>query len=380
MSSSTAVNISGSLNVAGALTALTPTPDDNSTAAATTAWVTAKNYLTSNGVAAVAPVQTVAGRNGAVILTVSDISGGAPLLSPTFTGSPSGPTPPSTDNSTRFATTAWVGEQNYVSTAAAGSLAPVQSVAGRTGAVTLAIGDVQGAAPLASPALTGTPTAPTPATSDSSSNLATTAFVTSQGFVTQVASIAALRSVPYAGLRSGATNLVDAYNTVGDNGGGIFVWSPAATAADNSGSVVNATGNSGAGRWIRQLQGNRLTPQMFGAKGDGSTDDSAAFNAALSAGSIYVPPAIYVVANVIVPNGALIEGDVGLGYSGDIASGTPTSIQQLTPVRPILLAKAGSTGCILNVYGNIDSIIKGVFLDGGANTPTCDGISSGSTR
>lgn len=35
------------------------------------------------------------------------VDGKANIDSPTFTGTPSGPTPPSSDNSTRFATTAW---------------------------------------------------------------------------------------------------------------------------------------------------------------------------------------------------------------------------------------------------------------------------------
>jgi hypothetical protein len=62
--------------------------------------------------------------------------------------------------------------------------APVTSVAGRTGAITLAVADVSGAAPLASPTFTGTPTLPTGtiATTQSPGNnttaLATTAFVT----------------------------------------------------------------------------------------------------------------------------------------------------------------------------------------------------------
>lgn len=53
----------------------------------------------------------------------------------------------------------------------------VTSVAARTGDVLLTIADVSGAAPLASPALTGTPTAPTIPPGDSSTSLATTAFV-----------------------------------------------------------------------------------------------------------------------------------------------------------------------------------------------------------
>jgi hypothetical protein len=58
----------------------------------------------------------------------------------------------------------------------------VHSVAGRTGAVTLAVADVSGAAPLASPALTGTPTAPTVSLGDNSTSIATTAWVKGQGY------------------------------------------------------------------------------------------------------------------------------------------------------------------------------------------------------
>lgn len=53
----------------------------------------------------------------------------------------------------------------------------VYSVAGRTGVITLAVSDVSGAAPLASPIFTGTPTAPTPITTDNSTAIATTAYV-----------------------------------------------------------------------------------------------------------------------------------------------------------------------------------------------------------
>lgn len=60
----------------------------------------------------------------------------------------------------------------------------VVSVAGKTGAVTLAYTDITGAAPLASPTFTGTPAAPTPSTGDSSTFLATTAFVKAQNYLT----------------------------------------------------------------------------------------------------------------------------------------------------------------------------------------------------
>jgi hypothetical protein len=58
----------------------------------------------------------------------------------------------------------------------------VISVAGRGGAVTLSVSDISGAAPLASPAFTGTPTSTTPTTSDNSTNIATTAFIKNQNY------------------------------------------------------------------------------------------------------------------------------------------------------------------------------------------------------
>lgn len=78
----------------------------------------------------------------------------AKLNSPSFTGSPRSTTPSSSDNSTRIATTAFV-----------------QSVAGGS--------DTSGLAPLDSPEFTGSPTAPTPSSSSNSTRIATTEFVQS---------------------------------------------------------------------------------------------------------------------------------------------------------------------------------------------------------
>lgn len=71
----------------------------------------------------------------------------ANLASPAFTGNPTAPTPPTSDNDTSIATTAFV-----------------KSV-------------VVDYAPVSSPAFTGNPTAPTPLTSDNDTSIATTAFV-----------------------------------------------------------------------------------------------------------------------------------------------------------------------------------------------------------
>ena len=57
---------------------------------------------------------SVAGRTGNIVLSVSDISGAAPLNSPTFTGTVEAPTPQSNDNSTAVATTSYVKNQGYI--------------------------------------------------------------------------------------------------------------------------------------------------------------------------------------------------------------------------------------------------------------------------
>ncbi|AVH85346.1 hypothetical protein RsoM2USA_418 [Ralstonia phage RsoM2USA] len=123
-----------------------------------------------------ANLRTVAGvtpTGGDITLAVGNISGAAPLNSPTFTGTPAAPTPATNDNSTRIATTAFVVN-------ALGSIG-VTSFNSRMGAVTLQASDVTGVggALTASPTFTGTPAAPTPATSDNSTRIATTAFVQS---------------------------------------------------------------------------------------------------------------------------------------------------------------------------------------------------------
>ena len=75
--------------------------------------------------------------------------------------------------------------------AAAIAGAPVQSVAGRTGGITLSVSDVSGAAPAASPALTGVPTAPTASPGTSTTQVATTAFAGNAASAAQSAAIAA---------------------------------------------------------------------------------------------------------------------------------------------------------------------------------------------
>lgn len=70
-------------------------------------------------------VTSVAGRLGAVVITISDIADGAPLASPAFTGNPTAPTQTAGDNSTKLATTAYVdtGLATKLNSSAVGTIA-----------------------------------------------------------------------------------------------------------------------------------------------------------------------------------------------------------------------------------------------------------------
>jgi hypothetical protein len=127
----------------------------------------------TSGGSATAGVTTFNTRSGAVTLSLADITaaGGAPLNSPTFINANAN-TPAPGDSTTKVATTMFVSQAIAAQTL-------VSSFNGRTGAITLSTSDITtaGGAPIASPAFTGNPPGPTPGNSDSSSSLATTAFV-----------------------------------------------------------------------------------------------------------------------------------------------------------------------------------------------------------
>jgi hypothetical protein len=96
----------------------------------------------------------------------------APKTSPALLGTPTTPTPAPGTNTTQIASTA------FVTAAVVSATTGVSSINTRTGAVTLALSDIPGAAPLASPTFTGVPAMPTAAPGTNTTQGASTAFVT----------------------------------------------------------------------------------------------------------------------------------------------------------------------------------------------------------
>lgn len=173
--------------LSGVPTAPTATSGTSTDQIATCAFV-------SNAFGPLAPdVNSVFGRTGLITgqtgdYSVGQVTGAAPLASPTLTGTPSAPTAAPGTNTTQVASTAFVAD------ALASATSPVASVFGRTGAVVAqagdyAVADVTGAAPLANPTFTGDPKAPTPSLGDNDTSIATTAFVKGQGYLDSLTSL-----------------------------------------------------------------------------------------------------------------------------------------------------------------------------------------------
>lgn len=179
----------------------------------------------------------------------------APLASPALTGTPTAPTAAADTNTTQIATTAFVDGQ-------AGTATPIVDGTGAAGSSLRYSRQDHvhptdtSRAPLASPALTGTPTSPTNGTNtDNTTQIATDAFVQAAlalALTSGKISISKITSSPYTLL---ATDIL-VVNTLGVSGFPT-IQLPAASAGVRIFFVVNASGSYGVdGGGALQMQRN----------------------------------------------------------------------------------------------------------------------------
>lgn len=175
----------------GTPTAPTAAAGTNNTQIATTAFVTAvaalKASLASPAFTGTPTAPTAAaGTNNTQIATTAFVAAlaasKAELTSPAFTGTPTAPTAAQTANDTQLATTAFV--KAALSALVASSPAALDTLNELAAAINndpnfaaTMTNALAAKAPLASPALTGTPTAPTAAAASNNTQVATTAHV-----------------------------------------------------------------------------------------------------------------------------------------------------------------------------------------------------------
>lgn len=189
-----------------------------------------------------------------------------------------------------------------------------------------------------------------------------------------VASIAALKALtPSAG---DAVNVLGHY-AAGDGGGGAWYYNGASTATANGGTIVAP--NAGDGRWLRAYSG-AVNVRWFGAKGDGTTDDTAAIQAALDlvysagGGTVFFPLGQYATTAPLLLKSAASDG----GYShppviirGDgntataiVKSGTTTALSQDAAV----IVVKGSTGVRTDSWASVG--FENILIQNNSNGAT----------
>lgn len=198
-----------------------------------------------------------------------------------------------------------------------------------------------------------------------------------------VKTVADLKSIDVATLTDKPQALVAGYHAPGDGGGGQFYYDAAASGADNGGTILQPS--VGAGRWKRIYSGP-LSVRCFGATGDGVTDDTAAFAAAIaSIEDIIVPSGSYAVDSIVIDRNVRICGSgrkttkiivrsytsyqgIKCGVLSRGAAGSPslTDLAQLSGVDIDFTSdEGGQVGVLISRKLNLyDSYIHGAPGDG----------------
>jgi hypothetical protein len=134
--------------------------------------------------------------------------------------------------------------------------------------------------------------------------------------------------------------VVAGFHTPGDGGGGLFVWRSGLADKPDGGTVIGSEDATVPGRWCRVHDGP-LNVRMFGAAGDGKTDDTAAIQAAMDAAAgaeLRIPAGTWLVSRTLHFRSPAGRHSTGLKLVGDgmmattidsrVADGPLLSIEQ----------------------------------------------------
>ena len=192
----------------------------------------------------------------------------------------------------------------------------------------------------------------------------------------QVPTNAALKA-----LTTGAYSVVyrAGYSAAGDGGAAVYNWSGTACSL-NSGAGDNGSQvapNSGTGCWLLDYSRGPITPMIWGAAGNGTTNDAAAMQAAVTAmqnRTLYLGSHLYGLSAGVTSSGQIkIVGDGG--GEGIYATGCHSGFVPLTAnITVLTLNGAGSSvsGTCVNGGGVTNTSGAGIAV-GAANSVTIAG-------
>lgn len=99
--------------------------------------------------------------------------------------------------------------------------------------------------------------------------------------------------------------MLEGYYSVNDGGGGMFYWDSSDESESNDGTVIAPDGfDQKVGRYKRIYEPQHINVKWFGAKGDGSSDDTRAIQAAIDAlpaagGEVILPGGKYIITDTL---------------------------------------------------------------------------------
>ncbi len=119
------------------------------------------------------------------------------------------------------------------------------------------------------------------------------------------------------------------YYATADGGDGFFVWDANSTETDDGGIII-APNPANPGRWKRSGLGEALNVKWFGAKLDGVTDDTAAIKAAIDArlAPVFIPAAPRKSTGIIVSQLQIYSGTKLFGVGSGSIHNVGTRLKQ----------------------------------------------------
>jgi len=179
--------------------------------------------------------------------------------------------------------------------------------------------------------------------------------------------LSALRAQTWVGGRPDVVDIIS--NWVTGDGGGTFRWDATSTATDDGGITIKEAATL-TGRWIRQLEDNRLNVRWWGARPDNNTANRVTNNTAITAalaftastvgtyrvcfpaGSNFPDNAYQVSQTFVVPEGVEIEGDGyesivnfgALNGSGHTGDGFDFGSNRNCAIRDLYVVQSGRDG------------------------------------